>query len=246
MKNDPISERERRFAVAYFETTLEMGTDHGASLPSYRRAFPSADVSNKQATLLAHRLAQSKAVQDLVDDLRNQQSLRAAVPAEHVTQQLERIAYSNVLDYMRVDQTDGSATIDLRDVPFELMSAVHEVKVQESENPEGVYRRTTTLKLHNKLDALDKLARIHCQYHDPESLNLTASELLRIIQSMKRRMGIVIDEAEYSEGEPGAVAAERSDARALGAPAQPVASEGNGQGERSGGIRAGRAAKSEN
>lgn len=183
-----LTERERRFAVAYFEVALELGRDLGAALPAYRRAFPMAKVDDAQAARLAHSLAGSQAVQDLVTQLRVDYATRVACPPEHVTEQLERIAFANALDFGRITE-NGSFEIDLRGTTHDQMVAVKEIRVVERESPDGNITRTTTLKLHSNLDALDKLARIHGMFMDP-AIGITASELARIIQNMKRRMAL--------------------------------------------------------
>lgn len=102
--------------------------------------------------------------------------------------QLERTAFCNILDYGRVDG-EGGFEIDLTGVTHAQMAAVKEIKVTERTMPGGMSVRTTHLKLHSSLDALDKLARIHGMYIDP-TLNLTAAEVARIVQSMRRRLGV--------------------------------------------------------
>jgi hypothetical protein len=183
----PITERERRFAVAYFEVTIEIGRDLGAALPAYRRAFPSAQIEDADAARLVYKLTRSPAVIQLVDQLRRDYAARAACPPEHITEQLERIAFSNPLDFGRINEA-GQFEIDLRNVTHDQMVALKEIKVSERVTADGEIFRTTTLKLHSSLDALDKLARIHGMYIDP-NINISANELMRVITNMRRRMG---------------------------------------------------------
>lgn len=184
-----LLERERRFAVAYFEVAMELGTDIGAALPAYRRAFPMAVVDDSSAGTLAQKLIRSENVKALVTQLRSESASRAAAPPEHIIAQIERVAFANPLDFGRVD-VNGSYEVDLTNVTHAQMVAVKEIKVTEREAPDGTITRVTVLKLHSNLDALDKLSKIHGLYHDPAT-NLTPSEVMRVIQTMRRRLGMV-------------------------------------------------------
>lgn len=150
-----------------------------------------ARIEDSDAARLAHALASNKRVAELVTQLRQDYAMRAACPPEHITEQLERVAFSNPLDFGRVNEA-GEFEIDLRGVTYDQMVAVKEIKVTEIESASGVVRRTTTLKLHSALDALDKLARIHGMFMDP-NINISASELMRVITNMRRRMGKQIE-----------------------------------------------------
>lgn len=188
-----VLERERRFALAYFEVTLELGRETGAAPLAYRRAFPDSQLNESQAASAAHRLLSNKQVRALVNDLRVNQVHKTGIAPEHNVRALEKIAHTSMVDFMRINQ-DGTASLDLRGASFEQLASISELTTTEtetsSEDGPVTIKRKTTIKLYNKLQALDMLNRIHGLYVDPATIQLSAAELGRLIESMKRRAGM--------------------------------------------------------
>jgi Terminase small subunit len=177
-----ITERERRFALAFFELSLESGHDIGIASQAYRRAFPMSNDSGR----MAHQLASSERVKALVTVLRAEASDRAAAPASRLVDELERIAYSNVLDYGYVDE-QGQFVLDLSSIGAREASAIAEVETKERVTDSGVHR-TTKIRFHGKLDALDKLGRMHGLWAD-KMKEMSVEDLDRVIAVMERRLG---------------------------------------------------------
>lgn len=205
---DPVhglTERERRFGEAYFETSLEFG--QGQLVQAYRRAFPAAECSDHVALRLARQLVEEPRVVALVTRLRVGLSQRRMQPAERLVLDLERIGYSNILDYCTVDPGTGEMRVDARRMTHGTAAAVQELVVEETlikemENPNqagGVIqllKRKTKIKLYDKLAALDKLARIHGLIKDKNDASLSLEDLERLIRSYEQKLverGITID-----------------------------------------------------
>lgn len=205
-----LTERERRFGQAYFECSLEIGDNTATLLKAYRRAFPLALCEDDHAVQLGRTLIRAPRVQSLVAHLRVSLSERAVIPVQRVVQELERVAFSNILDYVRVDPTDGSAQLDLRRISAETAASVREIdieekilvrKVEDGEEGAGtttreVVSRRVKLKLYDKLSALDKLSRAHRLYRDPDA-PWNVDDLDRAIQRMERELrerGALIDQ----------------------------------------------------
>lgn len=182
-----LSERERRFAVAYFELTLETGRDLGSALPAYRRAFPSALADDSSAFRIAESLAKARPVRELVKLLRENYAQRAAMPPDHLVEILERQASAVMTDFCRVDEATGQPILDLRVASPEKMCAIRELTVMERETPDGKLVRKTTLKLHNSQEAIDKLLKVHGLYQDPLE-RLTLDAVSRAATLMRRRL----------------------------------------------------------
>lgn len=213
-----ITERERRFGQAYFECSLEMSCDSTQTLLlAYRRAFPLAGCEDDHAVQLGKQLIRAPRVTALVTHLRATLCERSVVPAQRVIQEIERIAFSNILDYVRVDPLDGSARIDLRRISADTAAAVHSIdieekvlvkKISEADGEDGstetreVVHRRVKFKLYDKQAALDKLARAHRLYSDPLNPNMTVDDLDRAIRRMERdleRRGVMIDQDGVSD-----------------------------------------------
>jgi len=78
--------------------------------------------------------------------------------ARRVLAELARIAQANVLDYLRFD-ADGEPVVDLRRLDRARASALSEVIVEEVKPAKGAAKRKLRFRLHDKLGALDKLAK---------------------------------------------------------------------------------------
>lgn len=200
--HDPIAgltERERRFAEAYFEVALEHGDNSGSLLLSYRRAFPLAETTDASAVTAAGHLHRSPRVQALVTRLRESLSQRRVVPAERVVQELERIAFANIMDYMAVDPDTGDLRVDMRRLTPGVAAAIASVEVDEKyDSKHETLFRKIKLKFHDKLAALDKLARVQRIYPDAVNPNFTIADLDRLIRVMEQQLeerGVTIDHA---------------------------------------------------
>lgn len=183
-----LLERERRFGEAYFDVSLEHGDNGGALLLAYRRAFPLAESSDQSARMLAARLIREPRVIALVSALRVALSTRRLIPAEKVTEEVERIAFANLLDYGNVDAVTGHFDIDLRRLTPATAAAISEVETKRSVTPSGVEHVITKIKFHSKLTALDQLNRVHGRYQDKLQVELSPDDIDRAIENMKAQI----------------------------------------------------------
>lgn len=183
-----LTERERRFGEAYFDVSLEHGDNGGALLLAYRRAFPLAENSDQSARALAANLIKQSRVIELVSVLRIQLSSRRLIPAEKVTEEVERIAFSNVLDYGYVDADTGQFHVDMRRLTPATAAAVSEIETKHTVTLNGTEHTTTKLKFHSKLTALDQLNRIHGRYQDKLQVELSPDDIERAIKNMEQQL----------------------------------------------------------
>jgi hypothetical protein len=183
-----LTERERRFGEAYFDVSLEHGDHGGALLLAYRRAFPLAENTDQSARMLAARLIREPRVIQLVSSLRVALSSRRLIPAEKVTEEVERIAFANLLDYGNVDAVTGHFDIDLRRLTPATAAAISEVETKRSITPSGTEHVTTKIKLHSKLTALDQLNRVHGLYRDKLQVELSSDDIDRAIRNMEAQI----------------------------------------------------------
>lgn len=114
------------------------------------RAGFSKDTAREQAS----RLLSNVNIRDRVKKLQKELAERTMVSAEMVVQELTRIGFSNIQDYLET----GNAIADLTQIPYETASAVESVKKSITEF-EGGSKTVTTFTLHDKVSALEKLGR---------------------------------------------------------------------------------------
>lgn len=189
-----LTERERRFAVAYFEVSLETGRDLGCELLAYRRAFPSAAADDAQAHRLAAQLRKTPAVRNLVQLLRENYSQRAAMPPDHLIELLETQASARITDFCRVDPDTGGMILDLRIADPQKLAAIREMTVQEREklDPDGnvqFVQRKTTIKLYDAQNAISMLSKIHGLIRS-DDVPLTLDEVRRTLSRMRRQLSL--------------------------------------------------------
>ncbi len=179
--------------------------DSDADALAYFRAFPFAVVSDKDARRLAKFLRRRPAVSLMVQHLRRELSDRAMVPASRLIDELERMAFVNLADYGRVD-AKGQLQVDLSRATYRSLAAINEVEVKERVvrsvpvkddgelvEREDVVQRTTKIKF-SKMDALDRLARIHGLYDAGQLDGASALDILdRAISRMKSKLAPQIE-----------------------------------------------------
>lgn len=179
-----LTERERRFALAYVQVTADVGRDAGMAIVAYRRAFPMSDPGKHASFTLATALMKSERVAKYVGVLRDQLSSMQLLPARRMVQETERIALSNILDYIRV-YPDGEVRFDLSDITPEQAACIQSIEIEETFKPPG---RKLKIKLHDKLKALDMAHRINSSYNDKMSLTLNVGQLDQAIEETKQKL----------------------------------------------------------
>jgi hypothetical protein len=198
------TEDERRFAQAYFEAALERGRDWGAARIAYRRAFPTdryaqAPLDETEAQRRAYSWLQRPAVKKLIGEMRRNYAKRARLPESRVVEELEWLAVANMSNFLKTSR-NGNMEIDLRGLSREEMAAVSEITTIETKDSTGRMIVKTRIKLFDKLGAADRLLRIFGSFNAADDFPVTAAEIQRVIDAMKRRMNLpVIDEVTVTD-----------------------------------------------
>jgi phage terminase small subunit len=127
-----------------------------------------AGFSARTAEAAASRLLRNVKVQMAVKEAMQARSKRTEITADRVVLELEKLAFSNIRDFIEM-RSDGSVDIDLLRATRNRAAAIHDVVVRgraEGSGDEGGVK-LTRIKLCDKVKALDMLARHLGMYPTP-------------------------------------------------------------------------------
>jgi phage terminase small subunit len=179
-----LTERERRFAEAYVEVSTSFGKDFGMGPIAYRRAFPLTEATDTGIHTMSRVMLVNDRVIEYIGILRHELTKRSIMPLSRLVQEMESIAYANILDYVRIDVMTGEPRVDLRSITPQQASAIKEIIIEDTKDG----GRRTKLRLFDKQRAHDMLNRIHGAYNDKVSLSITTDVLDRLIIEARAKL----------------------------------------------------------
>lgn len=124
-------------------------------------AVKRAGYSARGASVQGARLLANVSIAAAIDKAIEKRSKRVQVQADDVVTELARLGFSNILDYVTVNE-DGQADIDLTNVTREQAAAISEIRVDTTGGQGDGERKLvlrTTLKLTPKTPALELLGK---------------------------------------------------------------------------------------
>lgn len=110
----------------------------------------------------------------IAEEIRRRQRLRAIksnITHKRVIDEIVRVGLANMADFTRETEDGSSRVVHLGGLPRRKLAAISEIQCDEIITGQGdkqIVQRRTKIKLHNKLDALDKLAR-HLRLYESEA-----------------------------------------------------------------------------
>lgn len=125
------------------------------------RAAIAAGYSENGAEVIASRLLRNAKVRRHIDALRTKRASRLEVKADKVVEEIARLAFSNLQDYIRIN-ADGQADVDLSTLTRDQAAAVSEITVDTTGGTGDGERRLvlrTKIKLIDKTKNLELLCR---------------------------------------------------------------------------------------
>lgn len=128
---------------------------------SNRDAAIAAGFSEVSAHSLATRLLKKDYIVKAIQEARARMQERTEISVEKLVKELARVGFANMQTFMRVDD-EGQPHVDLSDVSEDDWASIQEITTETFwDGPEGEERevRKTKIKLHPKLDALEKIAK---------------------------------------------------------------------------------------
>ncbi|MDH7787663.1 phage terminase small subunit [Ochrobactrum sp. 19YEA23] len=121
-----------------------------------------AGYSEKTAQQQGSRLLLNVLVQEAIAKGREKTAAKLEITKERIVEELAKIGFSNMLDYMRAG-TDGDPYLDFSDLTREQAAALSEVTVEGFKDGRGEDARDVRrikFKLHDKKGALVDLAKM--------------------------------------------------------------------------------------
>lgn len=146
-----MTELQKRFADRYFETL------NGCQSAIF------AGYSEATARQKAYELLQDKEIEEYLSELRAKSEAKHGISKDRWLSELEAIGFSNVQDFI----SDSNNIKDFSKLPEQKTKAVSSIKKTVLEF-EGGEKHTVEFKLHDKLNALDKIGR-HFGYFEKDN-----------------------------------------------------------------------------
>jgi phage terminase small subunit len=126
------------------------------------RAAIAAGYSAKTADVKASQLLAEVKVQRLVDGLLSKRASKLELKAEQVVEELRRLAFSNMMDYMEIDEDGQPRGLNLSNLTRDQAAAIQEVS-EDTTGGQGDGERRLVLrrkfKLADKRGSLELLGR---------------------------------------------------------------------------------------
>ncbi|WSH67087.1 terminase small subunit [Rhizobium ruizarguesonis] len=145
-----LSAKQKRFVAEYL-------IDLNATQAAIRAGY-----SPKTATVQASRLLTNAKVQEELSEQQSKVAERLEITKERIVDELAKIGFSNMLDYMRAGP-DGDPYLDFSGLTRDQAAALSEVTVEDFKDGRGEDARDVRrvkFKLHDKKGALVDLAKM--------------------------------------------------------------------------------------
>lgn len=157
-------------------------------------AYRKAGYKGKSVAQLAHQLLIKPHIQAAIRERFTEVKEKQGVTQERVVAELAKVGFATMRQFMRVDQ-EGQPQIDLTETDDDNLDALSEISTEtvlerDGQDSEGKAKftqvRKTKIKLHDKLNALDKLARFTGVYE--KEAEHAAGALAIAITEIQQRM----------------------------------------------------------
>lgn len=127
-------------------------------------------------------------VKAIVTYLQQDRAQRLEIKADRVVEELARLGFSNVLDYMQPDE-QGSMRLDFSKVTRDQAAAIAEIREDNTGGTGDGQRKQivrTTLKLADKLRALELIGKYLGLYQERQKIDIEITVSDKLEQARKR------------------------------------------------------------
>lgn len=155
------------------------------------RAALAAGYSERTAGVKGSQLLKTVKCRQLIDKLLSKRAAKTEIKAERVIEELQRIAFSNMADYMEIDSSGKPIGLDLRKLTRDQAACIQEIS-EDSTGGSGDGERRLVIrrkfKLADKLKANELLCRHLGMFND--KVQVTGLEALaERLNEMRKKDG---------------------------------------------------------
>jgi len=122
-----------------------------------------AGYSTKSAKSKGSQLLTLVNVQNKIQKLQAKRSKRTDIKADSIIQELAKVAFSNIQDFLTVDKDGEVYLLNFDAIEREKLAVIESIKVSTTKTHSGENEKreytTTQFKLHSKLNALEQLGK---------------------------------------------------------------------------------------
>lgn len=143
-------------------------------------AAKEAKYSPRSAHAQACRLLKDADVKAYIAEKRAAIAKKADVTVERIVEELAKIGFSNLADYVYIDES-GNPFLDFKDMPEGAMRAVQEITTEvyvEGHGKEAETVKKTKFKLHPKIHALELLGKKLGMFVDKHQHDVTVHHVI--------------------------------------------------------------------
>lgn len=172
MAKPELNDRQKLFVQHYV-------ADQNATQAAIRAGY-----SEKSAEVTGHRLLRNAKIARFIEKAQGEQVKRIQFDSDDVLRELGRIGFSNMLDYMRVDE-NGVPRLDFSNITRDQAAAISELNIEDDiirdkEGNEIGLRRKTKFKLYNKQPALNDLAKHFNLFKEDNNKTMTLEMQMKV------------------------------------------------------------------
>jgi phage terminase small subunit len=146
LMSEELTRKQEMFVAEYL-------VDYNAAQAAIRAGYSRGDARNA-----GYRLLRRPKIQAAIAAAQAPHLARLRLDADAVLTELARVAQANVLDYIRFGN-GGEPIVDLSQIDRDRAAALSELTIEEVAGGGRPAIRRTRFRMHDKLAALDKLAR---------------------------------------------------------------------------------------
>lgn len=152
-----LTDKQQRFCEEYI-------VDLNATQAALRAGYAAKSINNiGPANLL------KVGIREEIQRLKAERSDRLQIEADSVVKELSKVAFSNIQDYINVNEEGEVLLLSFEAIEREKLAAIESIKINTTSNKDGSREYTTTqFKLHSKLNALEQLGR-HLGIYDKDN-----------------------------------------------------------------------------
>lgn len=120
-------------------------------------------------------------IRDEICRLKAKRSERTEIKVDDVVWELAKIGFSNLADYMTVDEDGEMHLKDFEQIDRSKLAAVESIKVNMTRNKDGEREYITTqFKLHSKINALEQLGK-HLGIYERDNEQRVPKEIINLL-----------------------------------------------------------------